>query len=60
MEGPSAAGMSDESPGEVGTWMGLQIVKSYMAQHPEVTLDKLIAMQIDEQKILQESKYKPK
>lgn len=60
LEGPSAAGMSNESPGEVGTWMGLQIVKGYMAQHPEMTLDKLIAMQIDEQKILQESKYKPK
>lgn len=60
LEGPSAAGMSDQSPGEVGTWIGLQIVKAYMAQHADMTLDKLMAMPIDEQKILQESKYKPK
>ncbi|OSZ78797.1 hypothetical protein CAP35_11270 [Chitinophagaceae bacterium IBVUCB1] len=60
MEGPSAAGMSNESPGEVGTFIGLHIVKSYMAQHPDMTLDKLLALPIDEQRFLQESKYKPK
>ncbi len=60
MEGPSAAGMSNDSPGEVGTWVGLQIVKAYMAQHPDMTIDKLIAQPIDEQRFLQESKYKPK
>lgn len=60
MEGPSAAGMNDQSPGEVGTWVGLQIVNAYMAQHPEMTLEKLIALPIEEQRFLQESKYKPK
>lgn len=60
MEGPNAAGMSAESPGEVGTWMGLQIVKAYMNEHPKKTLQQLITENTDAQRMLQESKYKPK
>jgi hypothetical protein len=60
MEGPNAAGMSDKSPGEVGAWLGLQIVKAYMKQHPEKSLADLLSDKTDEQRLLQESQYKPK
>jgi hypothetical protein len=60
MEGPNAAGMSEKSPGEVGTWLGLQIVKAYMNENPKLSLADLLNSQIDAQRLLQESKYKPK
>lgn len=60
IEGPSAAGMSDKSPGDVGTWLGLQIVKAYMKEHPKTTLSQLLSLKTDAQAFLQESKYKPK
>jgi hypothetical protein len=58
LDGPTAAGMAQESPGNVGTFLGYNIVKSYMQQHPDVTLAQLIAM-TDYQKIFSEAKYKP-
>lgn len=58
-DGPEAAGMPKESPGNVGTWLGWQIVKAYMAKHPEMQMDALFALN-DAQAILQESQYKPR
>lgn len=58
-EGPSSAGMPAESPGNVGTWLGWQIVQAYMKQHPGMKLEELFAMQ-DPQTILREAKYKPR
>ncbi|MEP6647574.1 MAG: hypothetical protein ABJC12_10845 [Saprospiraceae bacterium] len=55
---PSSPGMPPQSPGNTGSWIGWQIVKAYMAKHPETTLPQLIAMK-DAQKILEESGYKP-
>ena len=60
MDGPSATGMPPESPGNIGAWLGLQIVEAYMKQHPEKTLKELITEPIDAQRFLMESKYKPK
>jgi len=48
-----------ESPGRVGQWIGWNIVRSYMESHPEISLTALIKEQ-DAQKILRESRYKPK
>lgn len=59
MDGPNAAGMPKESPGNVGSWLGYQIVKAYVAKHTDKSLQDIIALP-DAQKILQESKYKPK
>jgi hypothetical protein len=59
-DAPSATGMPAESPGNIGTWMGYEIVKAYAAQHPKLTLTELIYSDIDDAKFLQESKYKPK
>lgn len=58
-EGPVAAGMPAESPGNVGTWLGWQIVQAYMKQHPDLKMDELFAVQ-DSQQILQEARYKPR
>ena len=49
----------NESPGRVGQWVGWRIVNSYMDSHPEINLTELITEQ-DAQKILRESRYKPK
>ncbi|MEM1122169.1 MAG: gliding motility lipoprotein GldB, partial [Bacteroidota bacterium] len=56
---PKSAGLTEESPGEVGNWMGWQIVKAYMRRHPETTLQELINSE-DHQEILVQSRYKPK
>lgn len=56
---PNAPVVFQEAPGEVGNWMGWQIVKSYMKRHPETTIDGLIQLQ-DSQKFLEEARYKPK
>jgi len=58
-DGPSAAGMPSESPGNVGTWLGWQIVKAYAAKHPKLGLEELFAIK-DAQVILQEGGYKPR
>lgn len=40
----------------VGLWVGMQIVDSYMQQHPEISLDSLLHF-TDYQRMLNESKY---
>lgn len=56
--GPTTAGMPPDAPGNIGTWVGWQIVNKFMENNPKVTLDALMAM--DAQQILAKSKYKPK
>ena len=58
-DGPFTADFSAESPPRLGEYLGWQIVKAYMEQNPDITLVQLIN-EIDGQKILTESKYKPK
>lgn len=58
-DGPNTYGMPSNSPGKVGGWLGWQIVRKYMQQHPNITLKELYAIS-DGQKILTGSKYKPK
>jgi hypothetical protein len=48
-----------DSPGRIGQWVGWRIVNSYMDSHPEISFTELITEQ-DAQKILRESRYKPK
>jgi predicted ester cyclase len=55
---PNTAGMPVESPGNIGAWVGWQIVRKYMEKHPEVTFEQLLVK--DPQEILNASKYKPK
>ncbi len=58
-DAPESTGLPG-SPGDVGSWIGLQIVKAYMKEHAEMSLKQLLEQPIDAQKFLQESKYKPK
>ncbi len=46
-----------KSPGQIGVWMGWQIVRSFMEKN-DVPLQTLLTM--DEQELFQKSKYKPK
>lgn len=55
---PFTSEISQESPGRLGIWMGWRIAERYMENHPEVSLQELMA-EGDAQKILEESQYKP-
>lgn len=61
IEAPFTNGLGEknESAPKLGIWTGWQIVRQYMDKHPEVTLPQLMADE-DAQKILTESKYRPK
>ncbi|MCB0523480.1 MAG: hypothetical protein R3A50_15175 [Saprospiraceae bacterium] len=56
---PNAPVVFQEAPGEVGNWLGWQIVKAYMSKHPDTSMKELLKMQ-DSQKFLEEAKYKPR
>lgn len=58
-ERPNVPEIGKECPGRIGAWVGWQIVRKYMEEHPEVTLPQLMA-EPNAQKILTQSKYKPK
>ncbi|KUG06320.1 gliding motility lipoprotein GldB [Solirubrum puertoriconensis] len=58
-ERPNIPEIDKTCPGRVGLWVGWQIVRKYMAEHPNVTLPQLMAMK-DPQRILTESRYRPK
>jgi gliding motility-associated lipoprotein GldB len=60
-EAPFTPGLGEknESAPKLGVWTGWQIVKQYMDTHPKVTLAQLMADD-DAQKILNQSKYRPK
>jgi uncharacterized protein YjaZ len=49
--------IDNESPGQVGAWMGWQIVRSY-AENNDVLIADLLKM--NAQKLFEKSKYKPK
>lgn len=50
--------IDNQSPGRVGQWLGWQIVRSYMENNEDVTLDQLLSK--DAKTIFENSKYKPK
>ena len=54
---PSSRGMPSDSPGQLVNWVGLQIVKKFMKNNPDISLQELMLTQ-DAQYILQQSKYK--
>ena len=58
-EGPFTSAFSKESPPRIGYWIGWQIVRQYMKNNPETSMEQLME-EVDAQKILNKSKYKPK
>ena len=57
-EGPKTLGMPDAAPGNIGAWVGWQIVKKYVLGHSGITPAEL--MRVPVRTIFEESKYKPK
>lgn len=58
-ERPNIPEIDKTCPGRVGAWVGWQVVRKYMAEHPNVTLKQLMAEK-NAQRILNDSKYRPK
>lgn len=59
-EGPFSLYFGNEIPGNVGLFIGYQIVRSFMEQQPEQDQSNLIALlQMPAEKIFTDSKYKP-
>ncbi|CAN5745504.1 hypothetical protein BH11BAC4_BH11BAC4_11440 [soil metagenome] len=56
-EGPKTQELGDDSPGNIGSFSGLQIVKKYMNKNPGIKLPEL--MKTSGEKIFREAKYKP-
>ncbi|MFT4525675.1 MAG: hypothetical protein ACI85F_001830 [Bacteroidia bacterium] len=56
---PFTSGLPQESPGQLGRWVGWQMVRSFMDRYPETTLPELFN-KYEAQQILTLSKYKPK
>lgn len=57
-EAPRTMDMPEESPGNIGQWVGWQIVKKFEEKNPSMTIQEILKTPPD--KIFQESKYKPK
>lgn len=58
-EGPTSAGMPKEAPGNIGNFIGLQIVRQFMASEAsKVTLSDLV-LKYDAKTILNKAKYRP-
>ncbi len=49
--------IDNKSPGSVGSWLGWQIVRSFMKYNKDVSLTEL--MKMDNETIFKKSKYKP-
>lgn len=56
---PKTTQVGSDCPGRIGQWVGWQIVKSYMKEHPDRTLQDLMNSG-NADKLFEESKYKPK
>jgi len=57
-ESPKTQELGEDSPGNIGTFSGLQIVKKYLEKFPETTLPQL--MKTDANEIYTKTKYKPR
>lgn len=59
MPSPSTDMVFQEAPGEIGNWVGWQIVQAYMQRYPDTSLEKMLNLR-DSQQFLEQAKYKPK
>jgi len=58
-DGPTSSGMPQESPGNIASWVGWQMVRTFMKNNSNITLTQLMDIKTGQQ-ILARSKYKPK
>jgi hypothetical protein len=57
-DGPKTAALGEASPGNIGQFVGWQIIKEYLSKHEDVTVQQL--MQTKASVIFNEARYKPK
>lgn len=57
-ERPAVTEIGNNCPGRIGRWVGWQIVRKYMNEHPEISLKQLMDEK-DARKIFIASKYRP-
>ncbi|MDP1802537.1 MAG: hypothetical protein Q8L81_14350 [Bacteroidota bacterium] len=57
-DGPFTGSISKDCPPRIAMWVGWQIIRSYMKNNKDVTLEQLMT-DTDSQKILSKSKYRP-
>ncbi len=57
-DGPFTSALSKEAPPRIGHWIGWQMVRQYMNNNPDISLQELVN-EDDAQLILGKSKYKP-
>ena len=55
---PATTQVGEKCPGRIGQWVGWEIVKKYMENHPEKSLPELMNMD-DAQALFNNSNYKP-
>ena len=55
---PVTTQVGEKCPGRIGQWVGWQIVKEYMHNHPDTSLPELMQMR-DAQSLFKSSNYKP-
>ncbi len=58
-DAPFTAYFGNNSPGQIGAWIGWQICRSWVKNNPDTKITDLMNEK-DAQKILKESKYKPR
>ena len=56
-EGPKTQELGEDSPGNIGSFVGWQIVKKYMDKNPSISLPQLMKTPAEE--LFQKAKYKP-
>lgn len=57
-ESPTTQGMPEDSPGNIGQWVGWQIVQKYEGKNSALSLPEI--MKTDPKKIFASAKYKPR
>lgn len=57
-EGPFCGEISQDAPGRLGTWLGMQLVKSYMENNRSVTIPMLLSL-TDAKQLIKDSRYDP-
>ncbi|MBK7762811.1 MAG: hypothetical protein IPI46_05480 [Bacteroidetes bacterium] len=59
-EGPTSTGMPPEAPGNIGTWLGWQIIRKYVKHYPDKKLPEVWKENPDAQGLIRDIKYRPK
>lgn len=57
-DAPSTQGFPPASPGNIGQWIGRQVVRAYINKFPETTPEQL--MKLPAREIIEKAKYKPR